>query len=126
MLTKFLLTLSVIIIAALYIRARHRAAQTPSGTAPDAAGAPSALTTPRLAAYLFIGLTAASAVLLTIQRWQDNNQLLTVKLYRTGAEQPLLFHVYKAQFKQRSFVTVDGVHVQVADNERIEVAGLDD
>ena len=79
----------------------------------------------RLAAYLFLILMFGAAAILYYQRWQDDHTVLTISLFRDGLSAPVTFQVYKYQLDSRSFTTLDGILITVADSERMEVQGLE-
>lgn len=83
----------------------------------------------RLAAYMFLTLMIGAAVILYYQRWQDDHTILTIQLYRDGGAAPVAYEVYKYQFdspRSRTFTTIDGTLITVAENERMEVLGLNE
>lgn len=55
--------------------------------------------------------------------WQDARTPVTVLLHGDG-DAPVVYEVRKRDLGDRSFTTVDGVQVTVADSERMEVIGL--
>ena len=59
-------------------------------------------------------------------RWQDDHQLITVRLYSADQAAPVSYEVYKYQLAERSFTTVDGRVITVAGSDRMEVIGLND
>jgi hypothetical protein len=63
--------------------------------------------------------------LIYYQRWQDDHTILTVNLYRGEQAGPVSYQVYKYLLDSRSFTTLDGIRITVADNERMEVLGLE-
>lgn len=82
----------------------------------------------RLAAYMFLTLMFGAAIILYYQRWQDDHTILTIELFRDGGAAPVAYEVYKYQFdspSSRTFTTTDGTLITVAENERMEVIGLD-
>ena len=82
----------------------------------------------RLAAYMFLTLMFGAAIILYYQRWQDDHTILTVELFRDGGAASVAYEVYKYQFdspSSRTFTTIDGTLITVAENERMEVVGLE-
>ena len=147
MLGKILLTLAVIAAAALYIRHRGRSVKGTSrrtgsgGSRPDpwadgsasrrdgnipASRSSGGKAHPMARATL---LWSGLAVLITAgaglyyMAWQDARTPVTVLLHGDG-ESPVVYRVRKRDLGDRSFTTVDGVQVTVADSERMEVIGL--
>jgi hypothetical protein len=128
MLGKAVLTLTVIIVAILVIKQRNdqqagRSEEAAKGKTGDAeTGMASDL---RFAAYAFLVLMFGTGAFLYYQRWQDDHTVLTVNLYRAGQTEPTSYEVYKYELDERSFTTLTGVRITVADNERMEVTGLE-
>ena len=139
MLSKFLLTLAVIIAAFLVLR--QRKLSTPPAAAKsrsnvDAGKASKASniapkndslsTDMRVAAYTFLVLMVGLGATMYYFRWQDDHHILTISLHRGNQSAPVIYQVYKFQLQDRSFVTIDGTVVNVASSERMEVSGLTD
>ncbi len=138
MLSKFLLTLAVIIAAFLVLR--QRKLSTPAAAKPrsnvDAGKAPktsniehkndSLSADMRVAAYTFLVLMVGLGATMYYFRWQDDHHILTISLHRDNLSAPVIYQVYKFQLQDRSFVTIDGTVVNVASSERMEVSGLID
>ena len=128
MLSKLLLTALVIAVAIALMRReniRNRESSPQNAANAETAAASSTHADLRAAAYLFLILMFGIGALLYYQRWQDDHHLLTVTLFRDGAAPPVSYQVYRFQLQDRSFITVDGVRINVADNERMEVTGLE-
>lgn len=126
MLGKFLLTVLVITVAFALIRqqsAASRGTSTATATAPPET--PSSRSDLRAAAWLFLVLMLAIGGLLYFLRWQDDHRIVSVTLYRDASSAPVTYQVYRYQLESRSFVTTDGVRITLAQNERMEVSGLD-
>ena len=126
MITKLLLTLSVIGIAWLVIRNRSRrggisvAAQTTRLAAPSNQQTGQ---TPRLAAYgLIIFMILASGIFLYLQ-WRDEYRIVTVEVINTQTGHSVTYQARRGDVDERRFQTLDGRVVSVADIERIEMGG---
>ena len=129
MLGKILLTLSVIVIAYLYVRQRQLAEQKSSNkTAKKSTQeAKSELANDfRIAAYLFLALMTIVGATLYYFQWQDDHTVLTVNLHRENQTEAVSYQVYKYQLQDRGFTTVDGTVVTVAGSERMEIIGLEE
>ena len=138
MLSKFLLTLAVIIAAFLVLR--QRKLSTPAAAKPRSnvdAGKASKVSNiepkndslsadMRMAAYMFLVLMVGLGATMYYFRWQDDHHILTISLHRDNLSAPVIYQVYKFQLQDRSFVTIDGTVVNVASSERMEVSGLID
>ena len=138
MLSKFLLTLAVIIAAFLVLRQRKLStpgAAKPRGNVAAGAASKTSNTEPkndslssdmRMAAYTFLVLMVGLGATMYYFRWQDDHHILTISLHRDNLSAPVIYQVYKFQLQDRSFVTLDGTVVNVASSERMEVSGLID
>ncbi len=127
MLGKILVTLAVIAIAVVVVRQRKEGE---SGKARPAARAVPAEESSmgkdlRFAAYLFLVLMFGTGGVVYYYRWQDDHTVLSVNLYRDGQSEPVSYRVYKSELDTRSFTTIDGIRITVADSERMEVTGLE-
>lgn len=130
MLGKLLLTLLVIAVAAVFLRERKQASQRQldnrrslSGQSPVVSNKPESSDL-RTAAYMFLVLMLGVGGLLYFLRWQDDHVLLTVTLFNNTGAAPVTYQVFQYQMSSRSFITIDGIQITVADNERMEVTGL--
>lgn len=132
MLSKFLLTLTVIVTAFFFVRQRNMADREDKSTAAVSSNAKQQQkeraefsSDLRFAAYMTAVLMVGLGGLLYYFRWQDDHEVLTVTLHRDNQSAPISYLVYRYQLQDRSFVTVDGTTVTVAGSERMEVLGLD-
>jgi hypothetical protein len=140
MLGKILITFLVILAAIIVLRNRNQATaqektnvraseRNKTNNAKAGPGADSLQTSDfRLAAYMFLTLMFGAAIILYYLRWQDDHTIITVQLYRDEGSAAVTYEVYKYQLDSpasRTFTTIDGNYITVADNERMEVAGLD-
>lgn len=147
MLGKLALTLAVIIIAALFIRHRARSQRTagrgaesarretsnPWQREADNPGSPeipvasrSPGLRPAIRKVLLWGSLAAvfaAGAGLYYLAWQDAREPVTVILH-SGNGNPVTYEVRKRDLGERSFTTLEGTEVTVADSERMEVIGL--
>ena len=134
MIGKILLTLAVIAIACLMVRRDHGSRRdTKQPALPKiSAGNQKKIPDPtlhddlRTASYLFLFFIALVGAVLYYFQWQDDHQLITVRLYSTDQADPASYEVYKYQLAERSFTTVDGRAITVAGSDRMEVIGLND
>ena len=134
MIGKILLTLAVIAIAYLMVRRDHGSKRDTTQSAPPkiSAGDQKKFADPTLhddlqtASYLFLFFMVLVGAALYYFRWQDDHQLITVRLYSADQADPASYEVYKYQLAERSFTTVDGRAITVAGSDRMEVIGLND
>lgn len=133
MLGKILLTLLVMLIAFMVLRQRTQTSQS-EGTKPSKKKElnqtnqkPDSESTSdlRVAAYLFLILMFGAAIIIYYQRWQDDHSIVTVSLFRGDQTAATTYQVYKYQLGERTFTTVEGTLITVADSERMEVQGLE-
>jgi len=126
MVGKLILTLLVMVAAIVVIKQRRDAERAPRpATGSDSAPASPLASDMRTAAYLFLILMFGAGAIIYYLRWKDDHTVVTVSLYQNGQTEPVTYEVYKFQLDNRSFTTVDGIRIAVADNERMEITGLD-
>ena len=127
MLGKAVLTLVVIIVAILVVKQRNdqEAGTKKSANSKKDQADNSMASDFRFAAYMFLVLMFGTGAFIYYQRWQDDHTVLTVNLYSDGQSEPVSYEVYKFQLDSRSFTTIEGIRITVADNERMEVTGLE-
>ena len=134
MIGKILLTLAVIAIAYLMVHRDLRSKRDTTKSAPPkiSDGDQKEFPDPtlhddlRTASYLFLSFMVLVGAALYYFRWQDDHQLITVRLYSADHADPASYEVYKYQLAERSFTTVDGRTIMVAGSDRMEVIGLND
>jgi uncharacterized protein HemX len=134
MLTKILITALVIVLAFAIGGARARQAtvrrstgqapaRTPSGSGP---GSRFEAALPKLAAYGVIVILLLGVAGYLFMNWQDEHRELTVRVINTQSGQTTRYLVEKRALKGRSFETIDGRTVTLADTERMEVLAADE
>ena len=131
MLSKFLLTALVIIIAFLVLRQRHlngnivgqKKLTIPQETQKNNSKKEFKADL-RFGAYIFLTLVVGLGSTLYYFDWLDDHTILTVNLHRDNVSQPVSYEVYKYQLEDRSFITTDGRTITVASSERMEILGL--
>ena len=140
MLSKLLVTVAIVIVAALFLKQRGHAAQpSPDGISGPASNSakdgsqknsqqsPSENSSEmRFAAYLFLALMLGLGGIMFLQDWRDARTVVTIKLYRENAPEPVIYRAYKGELQSRAFTTLDGMRVVVAGDERMELSGLED
>ncbi len=131
MLSKFLLTTLVIIIAFFVIRQRHLSGKkisqknrAISNRIEKVNSRKEFASDLRLGAYIFLTLMVGLGATLYYFDWLDDHTILTINLHRDNSSKPVSYKVYKYQLKDRSFVTTDGRTITVASSERMEILGL--
>jgi len=153
MISKLLLTLMVIALAALYLRKRyqqdHKNKQRTGGLPARSTGnadLDTFLTQARhsgenasqtvsmqgsnqaerikIALWTLLGIVLVTGSVASYWYWQDQQRLVTVLLHRSASEAPVIYRVPKRNLGDMEFVTDNGIRVTVSANERMEVVGL--
>ena len=117
MLTKILFTLAVILVVALGFRVKNTPAK-PAATAkttPNKGGVSAAMV-----AYTLLALVIAISVLVFVLHWQDQHRVIDIQVTNSQGE-ALKYQAYKKTIEGRRFTTIDGVSVDLADSDRIEI-----
>jgi len=133
MLGKIILTLLVMVIAFMVLRQRSQLPQSDqtkrnnstTKTQNKLSEKSESSSDIRVAAYLFLILMIGAAIIIYYQRWQDDHTILTVSLFRNDQTAANIYQVYKYQLDSRTFTTIEGTVITVADSERMEVQGLE-
>jgi hypothetical protein len=127
MLSKLFLTLAIIFLVALILKRRPSRESGAQGakTSAKGGGERPKLSELRLAAYLFLVIMLGLGGVISVQKWRDDHTVVTIKLYSAGESSPTEYQAFKFELDSRSFTTVDGVQVVVANDERMELSGLD-
>jgi hypothetical protein len=126
MFTKLLLTATVILVAWLVVRNRWRAGGDEHPRAGAECDQRSSALGPlmprgavRLAAYGLVVLMLVGTALYLFQDWQRAReivQLQVVNVYTGAVER---YEAQRSDISQRSFVTLDGRRIQIAEMERL-------
>lgn len=122
MLTKILLTALVIIACYVYIQYKRKAQANLAGA--EQMLSESANKTPASFRWLAIGLLVASvlgAVGYTLYGWYDDQTLLNVRVINSQTGEVVNYQVQKGEMGPRSFITIHGQQVTIANSERMEV-----
>jgi hypothetical protein len=126
MIGKILLTLSVIVLAWLVVRNRQRRMALMTARPPAAKPAVPSSGSWRVGVYLFVAAMILVSGVLIYQRWQDGDQVVTVRVVDTQSGRSVTYQARRNEVEERHFVTLDGREVSVAETERIEVERSDD
>lgn len=124
MITKILFTIAI--IAAVFYLSRYfgdrgNAGQRVSGagaTGPRRGGA-----AVRLAAYAAVALILAATALWLVLEWRTAHEILRVRVINSATGSSAEYEAYRSDVDDRSFRTVDGRRVNLAEVERLEVGG---
>jgi hypothetical protein len=118
MITKILFTILVIVGVLLYARRN-------TGARPVAGARKSAPPTPPwyvrvIPAALLLSLLATVTVTLWLE-WQDAHRIFTARVVDTRTGEVRTYPVYRSDVHGRTFSTVDGREITLADVERMEL-----
>jgi len=117
LLTKILFTLAVILVVALVFRVKS----TPAKSAATAKPSPSkGGVSATMVAYTLLGLVIAISALVFVLHWQDQHRVIDIQVTNSQGE-TLKYQAYKKAIEGRQFTTIDGVSVDLADSDRIEI-----
>ncbi len=117
MLTKLLFT--ALIIAGAIFAARHqRQPERSSGTRKPAA---TPAVSPRYIAYGIVVIIVATTGVLSFFQWQDTQTVITIRVINSRTGENTTHQAHKGRLGTRSFETLDGRMVTVADVDRIEI-----
>ena len=117
MLGQILLTLAVIAIAYLVLRSRR--VPSPARKPPQSARR---RLSPQLAKVLANGLLAfmlLGSLLYMIDQWQRGREVVTVEVVNANTGLVSEFRAERGDIQGRTFVTVDGQRIRLADVERM-------
>lgn len=119
MLGQILLTAAVAVVAYLVIRGRRSRSVrvSPAHPVTRRLSIPPALL--RGLAYGFVGLLVLGTATLLIQRWDHARERVVVEVVNANTGQVSIYQARRGDVRDRSFVTVDGQRVTLADVERL-------
>ncbi|MCU7851646.1 MAG: antitermination protein NusG [Candidatus Thiodiazotropha sp. (ex Monitilora ramsayi)] len=121
MIGKILLTLFVIIIAWLVISNRQRR-MTAVAAQPRVAHAEAKTNSLwKWGGYIFIILMIIGSGLFLYMEWQDRYRVVAVQVIDSQTGKSTYYQARRMDVDERSFVTLDGREVSVAETERIEL-----
>jgi len=122
MISKILLTLFVIIVAGLVIgnRQRRRALLAARHPPPPLAVSPPSRAW-RWTGYGLVIVMILGSGLYLYREWQERYRVVTVRVIDTLSGDVAAYQAHRMDVEERSFTTLDGREVSVANNERIEL-----
>lgn len=130
MLTKLLLTATVILVAWLAVRNRWRAdghetrrlgagSDTGSAQRPPVLGPLVPRGAVKLAAYGLVVLMLLGTVLYLFQDWQQAREIVQLQVVNVYTGEVEHYQAQRSDIAQRSFVTLDGRRIRIAEMERL-------
>ena len=120
MFLKILTTLTVIVLAYLFIQ-KQRRPQVPESVRRQKKEEQSKKI--NQVAYIFIGVMVLSSAVVLFFEYQKNQRILTVNVINTNTGEKTSYKARKGDIDGRSFITVDGDTITLADIERMELKG---
>lgn len=122
MITKLILTLTVIAIAWMVVKNRQQRMQAISRDNP-AGAAPRRGPNPMLkwGAYGLLAMLLLGSGLFLYTQWQDFTRVVTVRVIDTQTGRSVSYQARRGDIEERHFTTLDGREVNAANNERIEL-----
>lgn len=118
MITKIFFTMLVIIIVGMIFRTQNQAAQPAKkepATAPD-----NASLAPKTVAYMLVGLLIMVSGVVYYFSWSDANTLVRLRVTNAGGVLSE-YQAYRKDIKGREFTSIDGMQIQLADSDRLEM-----
>jgi hypothetical protein len=126
MFTKLLLTATVILIAWLVVRNRWRGDDDARARMSASSGQRVASQGPlmprgavKLAAYGVVVLMLVGTALYLFQDWQHAREIVQLQVVNVYTGQVERYEAQRSEISQRSFVTLDGQRIQIAEMERL-------
>ncbi|WP_426416358.1 hypothetical protein [Aestuariirhabdus sp. LZHN29] len=124
MITKFLVTVAIIVGAVLYLRHRNRTAVSaaPATVAPAPPPFPVSF---RVLSYILAGLVTFSAIGYMLYDYHDSHRLLSIRVVNPVNGEEVEYKALKGKLENRRFETVNGQQIRVSDNERLVIEVID-
>lgn len=120
MIYKLLLTIGVIIVVALVFRNKGgKSGQNSGETLPVQTSFARPV---RIAAVITVVVMLATASLWVLLSWRDATTVVTVKVVNSSSGVASEFQAHRGDVDDRSFRTLDGRTVVLADVERLEIS----
>ena len=128
MLTKILITATVIVFAFFMQRLKSRRTQEIPVVRPLRVAKPRPPTPKwvRPAAYGFALLVVLSAVSAYYLSWAEDQQVVTIRIINTLNGEVATYRAHRGDIDGRKFTTTDGLTVRMADADRFEVLEAND
>lgn len=122
MITKIFFTMLVIIVVGMIFKTQGQSKnaeqeqQNKPGKRPDETTS----LAPKSVAYMLVGLLIIVSGVVYYFSWSDANQLVTLRVVSAGGTLSE-YQAYRKDIKGRKFTSIDGVHTQLADSDRLEM-----
>ena len=121
---KLIITAAVIYIAYLVVRSRYEGAAPQGNRDPSTAERGLPLISPvaiRLAAYAVIGLMLVGSALYLFQSWERQHQIVSIQVVNPYNGQVQRYETRRGDIDGRTFRTLDGRLIRIAEMERMIV-----
>jgi hypothetical protein len=118
MITKILFTIGV--IAVVVFTSRYLSSRRDGGTGRVSSTRKSAAPV-RLAAYTVIGILVIASALWIVYEWRSAHEIVRVRVVNSATGNHSTYEAYRSDVEKRSFRTIDGRRVNLAEVERLEV-----
>jgi len=122
MITKIFFTMLVIIIVGMIFRSQssHRTQTAPVKKTQASNRAETSSLAPRTVAYLLIGLLIIVSSVVYYFSWSDANTVVSLRVINaSGALSE--YQAYRKNIKGRTFISIDGRQIELADSDRLEI-----
>ncbi len=123
MIGKILFTIVVILV--ILAAARGRARRAGGGATTSAPAEPTARW-PRYLAYGFVATVIGVGAIFFYQDWHERNTVLSVRVINSRTGLTSSYQVKRGDMRGRTFTTLDGVTVTLAEEERVEITDRED
>lgn len=127
MLGKILFTIAVILVVVLFWRARRPrndgGYREPRLVNPDPA-TPARRWPVRGLALGVVALMLATSAYLLYEHWRDASEVIYIRVVDASSGRAAEYRAARGDIDDRSFTTVDGRHIILADTERLETSTI--
>jgi len=126
MLTKFLITVLVVVSAFVFIRYKNKPAlnERPIRVINVTAQTPSKNI--KLIAVFVLLLTLVTGTVMVFLNWQDEHRVFDIKIINPQTSTSDHYQAYKKDLKGRAFTTLSGQQITVSELERLEFQEIDE
>lgn len=122
MITKVFFTMLVIVIVGMIFRSKNQSqqAQNQRATKEVEVNAANSSLAPKTVAYMLVGLLIMVSGVVYFYSWSDANQLVTLRVIDASGGLSE-YQAYQKDIRGRVFISIDGVQIQLADTDRLEM-----
>lgn len=122
MITKILFTMAVIILVGMIFKSQgqDRPGSKPAKKDTDQIAGTQKSLAPRTVAYMLVGLLIIVSGVVYYFNWSDSRQIVALRVISAGGNLSE-YQAYRKDIKGREFTSVDGVLIQLADSDRLEI-----